>query len=142
MKKLGSEFKEFIIKGDALNLAIGVVIGAAFTGIVTSVVENFITPLIELFISLFVDRGGDMEGALKVLNVRINGVDFNFSIIISAIITFLITGFVLFLVVKSVNHAKSLTAKTPEEEEEVTFTSEDYLREIRDLLQEKSDKKF
>ncbi|HIZ52965.1 MAG TPA: large conductance mechanosensitive channel protein MscL, partial [Candidatus Enterococcus avicola] len=139
MKKLGSEFKEFIIKGDALNLAIGVVIGAAFTGIVTSVVENFITPLIELFISLFVDRGGDMEGALKVLNVRINGVDFNFSIIISAIITFLITGFVLFLVVKSVNHAKSLTAKTPEEEEEVTFTSEDYLREIRDLLQEKSD---
>ncbi|MFC4710677.1 large conductance mechanosensitive channel protein MscL [Enterococcus eurekensis] len=140
MKKLGSEFKEFIIKGDALNLAIGVVIGAAFTGIVTSVVENFITPLIELFISLFVDRGGDMEGALKVLNVRINGVDFNFSIIISAIITFLITGFVLFLVVKSVNHAKSLTAKTPEEEEEVTFTSEDYLREIRDLLQEKSDK--
>jgi large conductance mechanosensitive channel len=142
MKKLGSEFKEFIIKGDALNLAIGVVIGAAFTGIVTSVVENFITPLIELFISLFVDRGGDMEGALKVLNVRINGVDFNFSIIISAIITFLITGFVLFLVVKSVNHAKSLTAKTPEEEEEVTFTSEDYLREIRDLLQEKSDNKF
>lgn len=140
MKKLGSEFKEFIIKGDALNLAIGVVIGAAFTGIVTSVVENFITPLIELFISLFVDRGGDMEGALKVLNVRINGVDFNFSIIISAIITFLITGFVLFLVVKSVNHAKSLTAKTPEEEEEVTFTSEDYLREIRDLLQDKSDK--
>ena len=140
MKKLGSEFKEFIIKGDALNLAIGVVIGAAFTGIVTSVVENFITPLIELFISLFVDRGGDMEGALKVLNVSINGVEFNFSIIISAIITFLITGFVLFLVVKSVNHAKSLTAKTPEEEEEVTFTSEDYLREIRDLLQEKSDK--
>ncbi len=106
----------------------------------TSVVENFITPLIELFISLFVDRGGDMEGALKVLNVSINGVEFNFSIIISAIITFLITGFVLFLVVKSVNHAKSLTAKTPEEEEEVTFTSEDYLREIRDLLQEKSDK--
>lgn len=140
MKKLGSEFKEFIIKGDALNLAIGVVIGAAFTGIVTSVVENFITPLIELFISLFVDRGGDMEGALKVLNVSINGVEFNFSIIISAIITFLITGFVLFLVVKSVNHAKALTAKTPEEEEEVTFTSEDYLREIRDLLQEKSDK--
>lgn len=140
MKKLGSEFKEFIIKGDALNLAIGVVIGAAFTGIVTSIVENFITPLIELFISLFVDRGGDMEGALKVLNVNINGVDFNFSVIISAIITFLITGFVLFLVVKSVNHAKALTAKTSEEEEEATYTSEDYLKEIRDLLQENADK--
>ncbi|GGI66458.1 large conductance mechanosensitive channel protein MscL [Enterococcus alcedinis] len=138
MKKLGSEFKEFIIKGDALNLAIGVVIGAAFTGIVTAIVDNLITPLIELFISLFIK--GDMNDALSVLTFSVNGVKFEFSVIVSAIITFLITGFVLFLVVKSVNHAKALTAKKVEEEEEITYTSEDYLKEIRDLLQANADK--
>lgn len=139
MKKLGSEFKEFIMKGDALNLAIGVVIGAAFTGIVTALVDNLITPLIELFVSLFVK--GDMEDALSVLSFSVNGVLFNISAIVSALISFIITGFVLFLIVKSVNRAKELTAKTPEEEAEATYTSEDYLKEIRDLLQENATKK-
>lgn len=136
MKKFGQEFKEFIIQGDALSLAIGVVIGSAFTAIVTSLVTNLITPLIELFISLFMKKGENMDDALKVLNLKINGVAFDFSAIISAIITFLITGFVLFLVVKSINHAKNLTQKPIEEEEEVLPTTEDYLKEIRDLLKE------
>ena len=96
MKKLGQEFKEFIMKGDALNLAVGVVIGSAFTAIVNSLVTNLITPLIELFISLFLDKGETMDDALNILSVTINGVLFNFSAIISAIITFIITGFVLF----------------------------------------------
>lgn len=136
MKKFGQEFKEFIIQGDALSLAIGVVIGGAFTAIVTSLVTNLITPLIELFISLFMKKGENMDDALKVLNLKINGISFDFSAIISAIITFLITGFVLFLVVKSINHAKNLTQKPIEEEEEVLPTTEDYLKEIRDLLKE------
>lgn len=138
MKKFVQEFKEFIVKGDALNLAIGVVIGGAFTAIVTNLVDNLITPLIELFISLFMKKGKDMDEALKILNVKINGVAFDFSAIISAIITFLITGFVLFLVVKSINHAKSITQKPiEEEEEEPAPTTDDYLKEIRDLLKEK-----
>lgn len=136
MKKFANEFKEFIIRGDALNLAIGVVIGTAFTAIVTSLVANLITPLIELFISLFVKKGENMDDMLKVLVVTINGVVFNFSAIISAIITFLITGFILFLVIKSVNHAKSLKAK-PAIAEVVEPTTDELLAEIRDLLKEK-----
>ena len=94
---------------------------------------------IELFVSLFVK--GDMEDALSVLSFSVNGVLFNISAIVSALISFIITGFVLFLIVKSVNRAKELTAKTPEEEAEATYTSEDYLKEIRDLLQENATKK-
>ncbi|MHC5269323.1 large conductance mechanosensitive channel protein MscL [Enterococcus sp. LJL98] len=135
MKKFRQEFKEFIVKGDALDLAIGVVIGGAFTAIVTNLVDHLITPLIELFISLFMKKGESMDDALRIFKVQVNGVTFDFSAIISAIITFLITGFVLFLVVKSINHAKSLTQK-PVIEEEPEPTAEDYLKEIRDLLKE------
>ena len=137
MKKLGQEFKEFIIKGDALNLAVGVVIGSAFTAIVNSLVTNLITPLIELFISLFLDKGETMDDALGILSVTINGVLFNFSAIISAIITFIITGFVLFLMIKAINRAKKMTTKPVAEKEEVAKPStEELLTEIRDLLKE------
>lgn len=137
MKKLGQEFKEFIMKGDALNLAVGVVIGSAFTAIVNSLVTNLITPLIELFISLFLDKGETMDDALGILSVTINGVLFNFSAIISAIITFIITGFVLFLMIKAINRAKKMTTKPVAEEEEVAKPStEELLAEIRDLLKE------
>lgn len=137
MKKLGQEFKEFIVKGDALDLAVGVVIGSAFTAIVNSLVTNLITPLIELFISLFLDKGETMDDALSILSVTINGVLFNFSAIISAIITFIITGFVLFLMIKAINRAKKMTTKPVAEEEEVAKPStEELLAEIRDLLKE------
>ena len=137
MKKLGQVFKEFIVKGDALNLAVGVVIRSAFTAIVNSLVTNLITPLIELFISLFLDKGETMDDALSILSVTINGVLFNFSAIISAIITFIITGFVLFLMIKAINRAKKMTTKPVAEEEEVAKPStEELLAEIRDLLKE------
>lgn len=137
MKKLGQEFKEFIMKGDALNLAVGVVIGSAFTAIVNSLVTNLITPLIELFISLFLDKGETMDDALGILSVTINSVLFNFSAIISAIITFIITGFVLFLMIKAINRAKKMTTKPVAEKEEVAKPStEELLAEIRDLLKE------
>ena len=141
MKKMGKEFKEFLIRGDALNLAVGVVIGGAFTAIVNSLVTALITPLIELFISLFVKRGDNLDTALSVLNVKINGVTFNFSLVISAIITFIITGFVLFLIVKAANHAKD-TLKKKEDQQAVVAdpTAEDYLKEIRDLLQAQATK--
>ena len=137
MKKLGQEFKEFIIKGDALNLAVGVVIGSAFTAIVNSLVTNLITPLIELFISLFLDKGETLDDALSIVSVTINGVLFNFSAIISAIITFISTGFVLFLMIKAINRAKKMTTKPVAEKEEVAKPStEELLAEIRDLLKE------
>ncbi len=141
MKKMGKEFKEFLIRGDALNLAVGVVIGGAFTAIVNSLVTALITPLIELFISLFVQRGDKLDEALDILNVTVNGVTFNFSLVISAIITFIITGFVLFLIVKAANHTKdSLAKKEAQTAIASDPTAEDYLKEIRDLLQAQATK--
>ncbi|WP_122645941.1 large conductance mechanosensitive channel protein MscL [Enterococcus mediterraneensis] len=132
------EFKQFIMQGDVLDLAVGVVIGSAFTGIVKQVVDGLITPLVGLVISLFIGDS-DLEGALSILDWKVrDGVVFSFGDVISAIITFLITGLVLFLIVRAVNHAKNLHKK--EEVEETAPSAEDYLAEIRDLLKEQNAK--
>lgn len=131
MKKMVAEFKEFIMHGSVIDLAVGVVIGSAFTAIVTKVVEGLITPLVALVVSLFTN-GKNLEDSLSVLTVKVNGVAFDFGSVVSAIITFIITGFVLFLVVKGINKAQSFRKTEEVEEEEIT--AEDYLAEIRDLL--------
>lgn len=105
------EFKEFIMRGDVLDLAVGVVIGSAFTSIVNQVVQGLITPLIGWFVAMITGTS-DLEGALSILDWSpTKGVTFAFGNVISAIITFLITGFVLFLVVKAANRAKNLRSK-------------------------------
>ncbi|ALS36426.1 large conductance mechanosensitive channel [Enterococcus rotai] len=126
------EFKEFIMRGNVLDLAVGVVIGSAFTAIVTQIVNGLITPLVSL---VFVLTTGEKsaDDALGALVFHVKGVAFNIGDVISALITFLITAFVLFLIVKAVNKMK----KTPEaaEEEEVSGpTTDDLLEQIRDLL--------
>ena len=139
MKAMFKEFKEFMMKGDVLDMAVGIVIGGAFTAIVKNVVDGLITPLIGLVVSL-ITGNKDLEGALSVLDwTPVKGVTFQFGLVISAIITFIITGFVLFMIVKAANKAKSIRKK---EEEEVVAdpapTAEDYLAEIRDLLKEQA----
>lgn len=139
MKAMFKEFKEFMMKGDVLDMAVGIVIGGAFTAIVKNVVDGLITPLIGLVVSL-ITGNKDLEGALSVLDwTPVKGVTFQFGLVISAIITFIITGFVLFTIVKAANKAKSIRKK---EEEEVVAdpapTAEDYLAEIRDLLKEQA----
>ncbi|WP_375178330.1 large conductance mechanosensitive channel protein MscL [Enterococcus rotai] len=125
------EFKEFIMRGNVLDLAVGVVIGSAFTAIVTQIVNGLITPLVSL---VFVLTTGEKsaDDALGALVFHVKGVAFNIGDVISALITFLITAFVLFLIVKTVNKMK----KTPEvAEEEVSGpTTDDLLEQIRDLL--------
>ncbi|MGX7163111.1 large conductance mechanosensitive channel protein MscL [Enterococcus massiliensis] len=129
------EFKQFIMQGDVLDLAVGVVIGSAFTGIVKQIVDGLITPLIGLVVSIFIGTD-DLNGALSILDWEVHkGVVFKFGDVVSAIITFLITGLVLFLIVRAVNHAKNLHKKEVVEETTVP-TAEDYLAEIRDLLKE------
>lgn len=128
------EFKEFIMKGDVLDLAVGVVIGSAFTGIVNQIVQGLITPLVGWVVAAITGTS-DLEGALSILDWSPRkGVTFAFGDVISAIITFLITGFVLFLVVKAANRAKNLRPSKEEEAVEATPTAEDYLSDIRDLL--------
>ena len=139
MKKMLGEFKEFIMKGDVLDLAVGVVIGSAFTAIVKQVVDGLITPLVGLVISLIPGTtNGNLEDTLNILDVKFRGVTFQFGDVISAIITFIITGFVLFLIVKAANKAKSSISKEEKEEEVPVPTAEEYLADIRDLLVEQN----
>lgn len=129
------------MKGDVLDLAVGVVIGSAFTAIVKQVVDGLITPLVGLVISLIPGTtNGNLEDTLNILDVKFRGVTFQFGDVISAIITFIITGFVLFLVVRAANRAKNLREK-PVVVVEETPTSEDYLAEIRDLLKAQANEK-
>ncbi len=120
MKAFLKEFKEFIAKGNVLDMAVGVVVGSAFTAIVTSVVENLLTPIIGLFIP-------DTTFA----NWAPGG--FGIGAVINAIITFLITAFVVFVIVKAVNKFKKPKeeepAADPEPSEEVVL-----LREILEEL--------
>ena len=126
MKKFFQEFKEFAMRGNVLDMAVGVVVGSAFTAIVTSIVQNLLTPLLGLLIpdSTFAEwaPGGFGIGA-----------------VINSIITFLITAFVVFLLVKGVNKLTHLKMQEePQEPEEPKApTTEELLTEIRDLLKEK-----
>lgn len=98
MKKLLKEFKEFISRGNVLDMAVGVVIASAFTGVVNAAVSGIVTPVIGLFIpdSTFAEwaPGGFAIGAF-----------------INAVITFLITAAVIFLVMKAVNAARNMRKK-------------------------------
>lgn len=124
------EFKEFIMQGSVIDLAIGVVIGGAFTAIVKAIVEGLITPLVGLVISAFgVDNVGKLEATF-------HGVDFGYGAVISAFITFIITALVVFMIVKGINKARQLTNTLPVEEEEME-AQEALLTEIRDLLAKK-----
>ena len=123
MKKFFQEFKEFAMRGNVLDMAVGVMVGSAFTAIVTSIVQNLLTPLLGLLIpdSTFAEwaPGGFGIGA-----------------VINSIITLLITAFVVFLLVKGVNKLTHLKKQEePQEPEEPKApTTEELLTEIRDLL--------
>jgi len=91
------EFKDFIAKGNVMDLAVGIIIGAAFTAIVGSLVEDMINPIIGLFLG-----GVDFSG----LSASMGEATFNYGNFIMAIINFLIIAFVVFLLVRSVNKLK------------------------------------
>lgn len=112
MKKFFKEFKEFITRGNVLDMAVGIIIGAAFTAIITAVVGNILTPLINWI------PGSDGTSALQIVlrkaeldaetgAVLKEAVILDFGAVISAIVTFLLTAFVLFLVVKTINNVRA-----------------------------------
>ena len=106
------EFKEFINRGNVMDLAVGVIIGGAFTGIVTSLTDNIINPMI----TAITGGGTDMSGTLVV-----PGTDIDFGAFLSAIINFLIVALVVFMIVKGMNKiqeaSEALLKKQKEEEE-------------------------
>lgn len=133
------EFKEFISRGNVLDLAVGVIIGGAFTSIVTSITNNVFTPLIGLVVSFIFPGKSDVDDVTSGLAFKINNVTFNYGMVISAVITFFITAFVLFAIVKAFNQANKVVPTIVEEEEpETPETSEDILNDIRQLLVEQN----
>ena len=105
MKKFFNEFKEFAMRGNIMDMAVGIIVGAAFTAIVTSLVNDIISPIIGLLVKVDFNH--------LVLNLL--GVDIKYGAFIMAIINFLIVAFALFMVIKAMNKA-ALLAKKPEDE--------------------------
>ncbi len=99
------EFKDFIAKGNVMDMAVGIIIGAAFTAIVTSLVADIINPLIGLFMG-GIDFGG--------LSAAVGEAVFTYGNFIMAIINFLIIAFVVFMLVRYVNKVKEASAKEEE----------------------------
>ena len=101
MKKFIEEFKAFALRGNVMDMAIGVIIGGAFTSIVTSLTENIINPILGLF--------GGTDLSSFVLNI--GGVELRYGAFITSIINFLIMAFVLFCLLKAVNKLTALGKK-------------------------------
>ncbi len=117
------EFKDFIAKGNVMDMAVGIIIGAAFTAIVTSLVDDLVNPLIGIFMG-GVDFGG--------LEAKVGEAVFTYGNFIMALINFLIIAWVVFMLVKMVNRVKG--EEEPAEEEPAGPSQEELLTEIRDAL--------
>ena len=142
--KFFKEFKEFIARGNAIDLAVGVVIGGAFTAIVNSLVENVINPFIGFIVGLIANgataagAGDAVEAIMSMDKWVIPGTEIAIGAFIGSIINFLIVAFVIFCVVKAVNTMREKAAKQEKEEAAPAGpTQEELLAEIRDLLKEK-----
>lgn len=112
MKKFLAEFKEFISKGNVLDLAVGVIIGGAFSAIVTSLTDNIINPLINCI------GGAEIQGKIHLIGE--NYIDYG--AFLSAVVNFLIMALIIFCIVKAVNKAMSLGKKKEEPVEEAPAT--------------------
>ena len=137
------ELKDFIAKGNVMDLAVGIIIGAAFTAIVTSLVGDLINPIIGLilggvdFTNMYVVLSGEVPANVGLDTARESGAAvFAYGAFITACINFLIIAFVVFMLVKMVNRLKDAAVPAaPVEEAPPAGPSEiDVLLEIRDAL--------
>ena len=123
-------FREFILRGNVIDLAVAVVIGAAFTAVVTSIVTNLINPLIGAIAST--------QGLDSALTLPIGHAEIKFGAVLAAIINFLIIAVVVYFVfVYPINHLKSRMDRLRKKgavEPDAPITELDLLTEIRDLL--------
>ena len=127
------EFRDFIARGNVMDMAVGIIMGAAFTAIVTSMVDDLVNPLLGFFIggidfSDMVVRFGDGENAAAI----------RYGAFINAVIKFVIVAWVVFLLVKGVNKVKeaAMAAEAEEVPAEDAPSSEQLLAEIRDIMKE------
>jgi large conductance mechanosensitive channel len=133
-----SEFKEFAVKGNAMDLAVGVIIGAAFGKIVESIVNDLIMPIVGAvfggldFSNLFIALGTVPEGvAMTLAEMKKAGVPvFAYGSFLSVLLNFIILAFIVFLIVKQLNRLKKAPPAAPAAPPEDVVL----LREIRDSL--------
>ncbi|MBT8414245.1 MAG: large conductance mechanosensitive channel protein MscL [Boseongicola sp.] len=143
-----NEFKDFIAKGNVMDMAVGIIIGAAFTAIVTSLVGDLINPIIGLatggvdFVNNYAVLSGDVAEGASLEAARETGASvFAYGSFIMAVINFLIIAWVVFMLVKMVNRVKEAAEKeeeAPAAEEPKGPTQEELLMEIRDALKAQS----
>ena len=138
-----NEFRDFIAKGNVMDMAVGIIIGAAFTAIVTSMVGDLINPIIGLFTggidftNNYAVLSGEVPAGASLETARESGASvFAYGAFIMAVVNFLIIAFVVFMLVKWVNAIKAAATKPDDVAPEVeTGPSElDILIEIRDSL--------
>ena len=140
------EFKEFAVKGNMLDMAVGIIIGAAFGTIVQSLVNDVLMPPIGLllggvdFSDLFLTlQGGAVPGPYATLAAaqEAGAVTINYGVFVNALISFLIVAFAVFLVVRVVNRLKREEERLPPAPP-VPSAEETLLGEIRDLLKSRA----
>jgi large conductance mechanosensitive channel len=136
-----AEFKKFALRGNVIDLAVGVIVGASFTGIVNSLVKDVLTPPIG-----WITGGIDFSNFFLVLKggqfstladaAKAGAITINYGLFLNAVINFTIVAFVLFLLVRQINRLSAAKAAeavpAPPPAEDVVL-----LREIRDLLKRK-----
>ncbi len=123
------EFKEFIARGNVMDLAVGVIIGGAFSAIVTSLVNNIFTPLLGLILG-----GLDFSN----LAITVGDAKIMYGAFIQSVIDFLIVALVIFILIKAINKVTRLKKKEEKKEEAPAKSAElATLEEIRDLLKKR-----
>ena len=138
------EFRDFIARGNVMDMAVGIIIGAAFTAIVSSMVADLINPIISLFTGgydfsgMYVLLGSGEYGSIAAAEAAGAAV-FAYGRFIMAVINFLIVAFVVFMLVKAVNRVKDAALRKPEPapaapEAPAAPTELEILMEIRDAL--------
>jgi large conductance mechanosensitive channel len=142
MSTFFSEFKEFAMRGNVVDMAVGIVIGVAFGAIVNSLVADVIMPPIGLimgnldFSDLFINLSGqDYPSAAAAKEAGAPAI--YIGLFINAVINFVIVAFAIFLVVKGMNRLKRKAEETPTEEKPKLPYNEMLLEEIRDLLKQR-----
>jgi large conductance mechanosensitive channel len=126
--KIIDEFKDFAMRGNVIDLAIGVIMGAAFSPIVATLVDNIVMPPIGYILA-----GIDFSSLAVSIPTPTEPVLIKYGLFLNAVIKFLITAFAIFLLVKAVNKMKKPTAAVAP----APTPTEIYLKEIRDLLANK-----
>ena len=134
MKKFFLEFKEFAMRGNVLDMAVGVILGGAFGKITTSLVNDVFMPLIGMLIG-GVDLG-KLNIVLKPATDTAEAVTLGIGTFLTTIIDFVLVAFVIFLMIKAINRFRRKKEEEPEPEKPKDPTTEELLAEIRDLLKE------